>query len=271
MIKVLKSVNWNVFIVLLAAGLLGVVAILPYMIDLLGSRIIGQASVSDIPLPLVVALALLQNGILLSATILIGMILSERVGLQMPLIRAWATGEHPQNAKAIVLTGMFVGAAVGVVLVGIEALFFLRHLPEAMLPLFGISLWKRLLASVLYGGITEELVMAFVSALIIRVALREMVEDFRGHAHACCLLGSDHPGRSSLRVGTSALDVDDHAVDASAGRARAGVERGSRCRVRLSVLEVRPGGSDVRTHERSPSDAGARRDVDQNHAVTTPK
>jgi membrane protease YdiL (CAAX protease family) len=159
MIKVLKSVNWNVFIVLLAAGLLGVVAILPYMIDLLGSRIIGQAPVSDIPLPLVVALALLQNGILLSATILIGMNLSERVGLQMPLIRAWATGEHPPNAKAIVLTGMLVGAAVGFVLVGIEALFFLRHLPEAMLPLFGISLWKRLLAGVLYGGITEELVM----------------------------------------------------------------------------------------------------------------
>jgi hypothetical protein len=42
MIKVPKSVNWNVFIVLLAAGLLGVVAILPYMIDLLGSRILGQ-------------------------------------------------------------------------------------------------------------------------------------------------------------------------------------------------------------------------------------
>jgi hypothetical protein len=33
------------------------------------------------------------------------------------------------------------------------------HLPAALHPLFAIPLWKRLLASVLYGGITEELFM----------------------------------------------------------------------------------------------------------------
>lgn len=159
MFQVLKRINWKIFAILLVAGLLGVVAILPYMIDLLGSSIIGHAPVPDIPLPLVVTLALLQNGVLLTAAIFIGMILSERIGLRMPLIRAWATGEHPLNPKAIVLPGMLVGAAVGVVLVAMEALFFLRHLPEAMHPFFEISLWKRLLASVLYGGITEELVM----------------------------------------------------------------------------------------------------------------
>jgi membrane protease YdiL (CAAX protease family) len=87
------------------------------------------------------------------------MILSERVGLRMPLIRAWATGQRSPSARAIVLTGILVGAAVGLVMVAIEALFFLRHLPEPMLPLFGMSLWKRLLAGVLYGGITEELLM----------------------------------------------------------------------------------------------------------------
>lgn len=155
----LKRINWRIFAILLAAGLLGVLAITPLMLDLIESRAFGQTPVPDIPLPLVIALALLQNGILLALIIVIGMILSERIGLQMPLIRAWAQGEHPPNLKAIVLPGMLVGAAVGAVLVGVEALFFLRHLPEALHPWFEVPLWKRLLAGILYGGITEELLM----------------------------------------------------------------------------------------------------------------
>jgi hypothetical protein len=88
----IQRINWKVFTILLMAGLLGVVAVLPFKLDLLGSRTIGQAAVPDIPLPLVITLALLLNGILLAAAIVIGMILSERIGLRMLLIRAWATG-----------------------------------------------------------------------------------------------------------------------------------------------------------------------------------
>ncbi|HLA13151.1 MAG TPA: CPBP family intramembrane glutamic endopeptidase [Pyrinomonadaceae bacterium] len=158
MTRILKKINWKVFLVLIVAGLVGVVAILPYMADLLGSSIMRDAPASEIPLVLVVPLAIIQNGVILSVTIFIGMILSERIGLRMPLIEAWASGEHPVNPKAVVLPGILVGTAVGIALVTIEALLFLKHLPAAMLPLFEISLWKRLLAGVLYGGFTEELV-----------------------------------------------------------------------------------------------------------------
>jgi len=159
MIHVLKKIRWKVFVILLVMGLLGVIAILPYTVDLLGSSIMRGAPASEMPLVLVVALAIIQNGILLSVAILIGMILSESIGLQMPLIRAWASGERPVNVKAVVLPGIVAGAAVGIVLVTVEALFFLKHLPEALLPLFDIPLWKRLLAGIVYGGFTEELLM----------------------------------------------------------------------------------------------------------------
>jgi hypothetical protein len=49
--------------------LLGVVAVLPYMMELVGSGIFGQAPAPGIPMPLVFTLALLQNGILLAVTI----------------------------------------------------------------------------------------------------------------------------------------------------------------------------------------------------------
>jgi membrane protease YdiL (CAAX protease family) len=75
----------------------------------------------------------------------------------MPLVRAWAKGTRPGNPRAVLVPGLLLGAVAGAALVATEALFFLRHLPEAIRQVFEIALWKRLLAGVLYGGITEEL------------------------------------------------------------------------------------------------------------------
>lgn len=155
--RVLADVNWKAFAVLLVAGLLGVVAIFPFVMELLGRNVSPQAAASDIPLPLILALGLLQNGVLLTITILIGMVLSQRIGLRMPLIQAWTTGTRA--SAGFVLPALLTGAATGAVLVAIEALVFLPHLPPAMRALFAIPLWKRLLSGVVYGGITEELVM----------------------------------------------------------------------------------------------------------------
>ena len=146
----------KVFLVLLAGGLLGVVAVLPFMMDLLRHLPVDQAGLS---LPIVVTLALVQNGILLGIAIAIGLVLSKRIGLRMPLIHGWATGAVVPKPWAVVIPGVLLGAAVGAVLVGLEALFFLRRLPPDMHSLFEIALWKRLLAGLLYGGITEELLM----------------------------------------------------------------------------------------------------------------
>jgi hypothetical protein len=43
----LSGFNWKAFAVLLVAGLLGVVAVLPYMIELVGSGIFGHAAAPD--------------------------------------------------------------------------------------------------------------------------------------------------------------------------------------------------------------------------------
>ena len=80
-------------------------------------------------MPMVLTLALVQNGILLAVTVLIGMILSERVGLRVPLIQAWTTGARASLPEAVVQPALLAGAAVGATLVAIEALVFLRHLP----------------------------------------------------------------------------------------------------------------------------------------------
>jgi membrane protease YdiL (CAAX protease family) len=173
MIQALRETNWRIFTLLFVAGLVGVLAILPMMAEVIGTFSPDPEAASEMPFPLIVALALIQNGVLLSVAIILGMILSRRVGLTMPWITAWATGTPPPSLKSIALPAVLWGAAAGVVIVGVEMLFFLRHLPESMRAFFEIPLWKRLLAGVVYGGITEELFMRlFLLSLVAWVLAR---------------------------------------------------------------------------------------------------
>ncbi len=180
MIQALKTINWKAFALLLVAGLVGVLAVLPFVLDLLGSSAFGQTPAPAMPVPLLVALTLLQNGVLLAVVILIGMILSARVGLRMPLIFAWASAGRRPNLKTIALPGILVGAATGAAMVSLEALFFLRHLPKTLVPLFEIPLWKRLLAGVLYGGITEELLMRLFLVSLVAWLLGKLLRTQEG-------------------------------------------------------------------------------------------
>lgn len=159
MLQAVKTINWKAFFLLWVGGLLGVVSALPYLFDLLGRGAMGQAAVPEVPLSVLVLLALVQNGLLLAIVILIGMILSKRVGLRMPLVEACTTGERIPDLKSLLSPGLVVGIFVGVALVALEVFLFLRHLLDAMHPFFQIPLWKRLPAAILYGGITEELLM----------------------------------------------------------------------------------------------------------------
>lgn len=169
----LAGVNWSAFRLLLAAGLLGVIAVLPYVHALVESGTFGQVSQPAIPMPLILVLALVQNGILLAIAILIGMSMSKRTGLRMPLIDAWATGAPASFAEAGLWRGMLIGVAVGIAMVAIEAIVFLPYLPPSMESLFTIPLWKRLLGGVVYGGITEELFMRlFLMSSIAAIAGR---------------------------------------------------------------------------------------------------
>jgi hypothetical protein len=50
--RLLANVNWKAFAVLLVAGLLGVVAIFPFALELFGSRIDAQAASMSMPVVL---------------------------------------------------------------------------------------------------------------------------------------------------------------------------------------------------------------------------
>jgi membrane protease YdiL (CAAX protease family) len=155
----------KLFFVLLAAGLLGVIAALPMMFELVDSFVPPEEQQDletqlPLPIPLLVLLALIQNGAVFGAAIGAGLALSRRIGTGAPLLSKFLGGvplppERPNLALAAV-----VGLALGTLLAVVDEALLLSHVPAAIRELGqSIALWKRLLAGLFYGGITEELLM----------------------------------------------------------------------------------------------------------------
>jgi len=157
---------WRIFWVLLIASMVGVAALLPYILGLFGKIILAQ------PLPMrlsvLIVIQFMENGLLFAAVIALGFLLARKVGIETPVLRRWlysAPGTLPNGAVSVpVVSGVAVG---GLILLAFYTIFFPR-IPEwpigveAMLPI-----WKRFLAC-LYGAINEELLarLFFLSLLL---------------------------------------------------------------------------------------------------------
>jgi membrane protease YdiL (CAAX protease family) len=156
---------WKLFFVLLAAGLLGVVAALPMMLEMVDELVPADEQQEleanlPLPIPLLVMLALIQNGAIFGGAIAAGIALSRRIGAEMPLLSRWLEGNEPPRLRPNLPMAAIVGLVLGTILAVVDAAVFLSRVPAGVRE-FGqsVALWKRLLAGLFYGGITEELLM----------------------------------------------------------------------------------------------------------------
>ena len=157
---------WTLFSILLAAGVLSTLAILPYSLAINpdASQIVKkqlEEKGSRIPPMLVITLAsTVQSGILIAIAIFAGLLASRAVGLRLPALEALLAGQPvmPLIAPALpvaVLTGIGAGA----IIIALERLYFQPRLPEVFRAVkTNVALWKRALAC-FYGGIYEELLL----------------------------------------------------------------------------------------------------------------
>lgn len=160
-----KTFNWKIFFILLAASIVGVVAVIPYALAIQGS----QLSELDLPIPtwLVISLQIVQNAVMFAVIILLGMLAANRVGLGLPVLEASLKGEPVgQKIKTFLLPSILLGILSSGLIILLEVLFFNPLLmaelgdkaatlnQEALQP----AAWKGLLAS-FYGGINEEILL----------------------------------------------------------------------------------------------------------------
>ena len=145
---------WGSFAVLYAVGLLGGIAILPFLAALIRART-GETSIIRRQL----GLQYLQNAIVLACSISLGLKAAVATGLARSVTEGWAHGIAGGGRRLMgcALAGMLSAFIVCLIdyLILLPRLSTLR---ESLRPITGLPVRDKLLAA-LYGGIAEELIM----------------------------------------------------------------------------------------------------------------
>jgi hypothetical protein len=173
--------NLRLWAILLSTGVAGAAAVLPYGLELAKSMPL-PAEQPPLPLPLIIALSLLQNSVLIGLAVWGGLVFAQRAGLPgAPLLAAGLNGQRPDVRRALA-SGAGIGLLAGSAMTAADVLLFAGTLPQSVIALLEAPLWKRLLAGVFYGGITEELLLRLfmVSGLACLLGLAFRSDPARG-------------------------------------------------------------------------------------------
>ncbi|MDL3984414.1 CPBP family glutamic-type intramembrane protease [Shewanella xiamenensis] len=140
--------------ILFCTGFLGVISIIPFVSTLLESH----SAQLEIPISLLILLMVMQSSFMLVLMIFFGVIFSQKVGLFAPVFEVCAEGGNIYHA----LKPQFIPALIGGVLGGLFLLCFMAvvvgNLPQDFIQA-GESLTPPWYAKVIYGGITEEILI----------------------------------------------------------------------------------------------------------------
>jgi membrane protease YdiL (CAAX protease family) len=153
-----RAVTWRAFGVLMAGALIGALAILPYSLALGPPNLPPGAP----PLPVVLALSVLQTLLLSAVAAATGLWLGPRVGLGPGLLGAWLSGDRTALREYLhwlpLAAGLGVASSVLVLL--LDAAVFAPRLADLVASARPANppLWTGLLAS-LYGAIDEEILL----------------------------------------------------------------------------------------------------------------
>jgi hypothetical protein len=156
--------SWGAFfrqaLVLWGAGVVGYIALVPYLLVLLGDRFRATAELAGVSLTTIVVLSGIQNAIFTGICVVVGLLCAPRVGLRAPLsaslvgaeevdLRAWFQG--------MVRPSLSWGFGLAVLVIALD-LGLRPWTPEGLSGGAEMSptWWQGLLAS-FYGGIAEEL------------------------------------------------------------------------------------------------------------------
>lgn len=162
----------RLFLILFAMGMAGILSFL--LVDL--TKLIAlapeqaRAEALPIPLPALKILSLIQPTILLAIAVLIGVRLAHRVGLAAPFADALAAGQGNAGAslKPQVVPGIVGGLVGGMAIIAVFLLFRPLLLPETVARMMEFTKLMPFPTRVLYGGITEELLLrwGFMTLLV---------------------------------------------------------------------------------------------------------
>lgn len=153
--------NTRLFVILWLAGLAGVLSLLLIDLDAL-IKILPIPAGTEIPMsiPALKLLSIIQPAVILAVAVLVGVALASKVGLSSPVAESAASGGDWVSAfKPQIVPGVIGGLTGGVSLVLIAAVLKPFLSPEVVARLNEFGKFLPLPTRLLYGGITEELLL----------------------------------------------------------------------------------------------------------------
>jgi hypothetical protein len=166
-----KVNDWKVWFLIWSLGALATLALIPYLIDLLGGPLGAQARRIGVGLPVIIAAQVAQGIVLLGLCSRVGIWAARHSGLTFPIFDAIAARRPIPWAGKPALLAVVAGLLGGALVVLLDAFAFR---PEKALALDAgqPAAWKGFLAS-FYGGISEETFLRlFLLSLLVLVARR---------------------------------------------------------------------------------------------------
>lgn len=154
----MQSFKTKLWLSLMAIGLLGVASMLLSDLPL---DMLPEEATALIPPETLRFLLLLNPALMLMITTGIGVLVYDKAKFSVPLLEGLLgrPDAAPYSLREIILWGLALGLAAGLLLSGITG-FFEPKLPEALTEA-NKSLNLSIVTKLLYGGVTEELMMRF--------------------------------------------------------------------------------------------------------------
>ena len=167
--NVKRLINWKLFLILLLAGIIANIAVLPYAFSL----DIVRAQEFPIPLPVAILIQIVQATIFFTVAIFSGLLLGKKVGLGAPFIESWLSHETPNILfRPIVRIASLLGIVIGVVIFILDRFIFSIFVEPITAFQDNPPIWTRLLAS-FYGGVGEEIAMRlFLMTLVVWITYK---------------------------------------------------------------------------------------------------
>lgn len=155
--------NKKQFFTLWSAGVLSVLAVLPYVFELQKDAL----QITPLPLSVLVILSLVQSSILLAIATALGLYFAQNVGFQLPILEKLLSNNSRGIAwQNVVSLPIALGIATGITIY-VGDLLFIAAGVSFNIEMSAIPVWKKFLGS-FYGGIGEEILLRlfFVSMLV---------------------------------------------------------------------------------------------------------
>ena len=160
------------FLALFGLGFLGVLSMIPMVIDQLDAL---PPELADLPAPLAVALSLASPAVLLAISVAVGTLAAHRVGLRSLVARRIRQGSRIwPDLRPHIPMAFAAGIVLSLVLVGLDQLMDPFADTELLAELVGeVDLLGQLLVGLLYGGIVEELLLRWgIMSLLVWIGWR---------------------------------------------------------------------------------------------------